>query len=128
MVGAKATRRRLSGDGLADWFASAWTIKEAVAKALGVGVIPALSRVVVESGDAGLELAAVGFGPPAGSWTLHQLVAPGGTEKVAVAVPAPGVVLAPISLVTLEGFARAVDAHGATYRMWSGSAPRRARA
>lgn len=120
--------RQLSGDGLADWFARVWTIKEAVGKALGVGVIPALSRVVVDSGDAGLRLADVGFGPAVASWTLHQLVAPGGGEKIAVAVPAPGLALAPISLLTLESFSRAADAHGATARTRSGSAPRRARA
>jgi phosphopantetheinyl transferase len=116
----------LSEDGLADWFTSVWTIKEAVAKALGVGIIPALSEVVVDSGDAGLTLAAVGGGPPAESWTLHQLVAPGGSEKIAVAVPAPGVELAPVTLLTLSRFARAAAAQGATERTWSRSARRRA--
>ena len=116
----------LSEDKLADWFASVWTIKEAVAKALGVGIMPALSQVVVDRGDAGLTLAAVCGGPPAESWTLHQLVAPGGSEKIAVAVPAPGVKLAPLSVLTLSRFARAASAQGATERTWSGSARRRA--
>lgn len=124
--------RELSGEARADWFARIWTIKEAVAKALGVGVIPALSRVVVESADAGPRLADVGFGPAAGSWTLHQLVAPGGSEKVAVAVPAPSVALSPLSQLTLGDFARAVsaqeNAQGATERTCSESTPRRARA
>jgi phosphopantetheinyl transferase len=127
------TLGELPDDGLADWFSSAWTIKEAVAKALGIGVIPALSEVVVERGDDGLKLAAVGVGPPAESWTLHQLVAPGGSEKIAVAVPAPDVELESVSVLTLQSFARAVELQnaaqrqGATERTWSGSARLRAR-
>jgi 4'-phosphopantetheinyl transferase len=121
------TLSELSDDRLADWFSSAWTIKEAVAKALGIGVIPALSEVVVESGDDGLRLAAVGVGPAVESWTLHQLVAPGGSEKIAVAVPAPGVELESVSVLTLQSFARAVERQGATERTWSASARRRAR-
>ena len=128
---ARAVRER-SGESRADWFARVWTIKEAVAKALGVGVIPALSRVVVKSEDDGPQLADVGFGPEAGSWTLHQLVAPGGSEKIAVAVPSPGVSLTPLSQLTLGDFARLATAHedaqGATERRCSESAPRRARA
>jgi 4'-phosphopantetheinyl transferase len=120
--------RRLAGDALDDWFASAWTIKEAVAKALGVGVVPALSSVVVDTGEDGLRLAEVGYGPPARSWTLHQLVAPAGRERIAVAVPAADVALAPVSHVTLAGFERAAGAQGATARTWPGSAFRRARA
>lgn len=118
---------------LADRFTSVWTIKEAVGKALGVGIIPALEQVVVEtagidpgSGGGELRLATVGIGPAAESWTLHQLVAPGGLEKIAVAVPAPGVGLEPISVLRLEGFARALGAQGATARRRAGSARRRA--
>jgi phosphopantetheinyl transferase len=129
----RRTARELSQDVLPDWFASVWTIKEAVGKALGVGIIPALSQVVVEtgdgdsvSGDTDLRLGAVGLGPPAESWTLHQLIAPGGREKIAVAVPTPGVGLAPPAVIDLGGFARALDAHGATARRCSGSARRRA--
>ena len=110
------TLPELSDDGLAEWFSSAWTIKEAVGKAIGVGVIPALSEVVVETGDDGLALASVGLGPPAESWTVHQLTAPGGSEKIAIAVPAPGVALAPVSVVTLAELERAASGHGATAR------------
>lgn len=121
------TLHELPEDRRADWFSSVWTIKEAVGKALGVGVISALSEVVVDTGDAGLELASVGGGPPPESWSLHQLTAPGGREKIAVAVPAPGVDLVPISLMTLDEFAHAATVHGATARRRSGSARRRAR-
>lgn len=128
-----STLSALPEDLLADRFASVWTIKEAVGKAVGVGIIPALEQVVVEttgidpgSGGVDLRLAAVGVGPPAESWTLHQLVAPGGLERIAVAVPAPGVGLEPISVLSLEGFARAVGAQGATARRRAGSARRRA--
>jgi 4'-phosphopantetheinyl transferase len=110
------TLTALSDERVAEWFSSVWTIKEAVGKALGVGVIPALSQVVVETSDTGLELAAVGDGPPAESWSLHQLMAPGGTERIAVAVPVPGVELAPVSVVMLEQFASVAEAHGATAR------------
>jgi 4'-phosphopantetheinyl transferase len=110
------TLKALSEEQVPDWFSGVWTIKEAVGKALGVGVIPALSQVVVETNDTGLELAAVGDGPPAESWSLHQLTAPGGTEKIAVAVPVPGVELAPVSVLTLEQFARVAEVHGATAR------------
>jgi 4'-phosphopantetheinyl transferase len=105
-----------SEDGLAEWFSRAWTIKEAVGKAIGVGVIPALSQVVVETGDDGLALGSVGIGPPAESWTVHQLTAPGGSENIAIAVPAPGVALAPVSVLTLGEFERAARAQGVTAR------------
>lgn len=110
------TLSELSDDGLAEWFSSLWTIKEAVGKALGIGVVPALSEVVVATGEEGLELASVGQGRSVESWTLHQLTAPGGSERIAVAVPAPGVQLEPVSVVTLDRFA-AEAAHGATARM-----------
>lgn len=117
----------LSDDAVPGWFSSVWTIKEAVAKALGMRLMPALSQVIVESGASELSLKAVAPGPPVESWTLHQLVAPGGSEKVAVACPSPGVALAPISSLSLERFARSVDAQGATARRCAGSARRRAR-
>lgn len=128
-----STLSALPEDLLVDRFASVWTIKEAVGKALGVGIIPALEHVVVETGDidpssggADLRLAAVGVGPPVEAWTLHQLVAPGGLEKIAVAVPAPGVGLEPVSVLSLEEFALAVGAQGATARRRAGSSRRRA--
>jgi phosphopantetheinyl transferase len=89
---------------VADWFSTVWTMKEAVGKALGVGMIPALSGAVTERRAGGSALAEVWTGPPAESWTLHQLRAPGGTEKIAVAVPAPGVALGTVSGLTLETF------------------------
>ena len=105
--------REFSGDRLAERFASVWTIKEAVGKALGSGLIPALAQVVVNV-ESGLELRAVGQGPPAESWTLHLLTAPEGREKIAVAVPVPGLELAPVSLVTLEELPEPGGCHGAT--------------
>jgi phosphopantetheine--protein transferase-like protein len=119
--------QNLSEDLLADWFSSLWTIKEAVGKALGVGIIPALSEVVVATDGAAPRLSVVAQGPSAEAWTLHQLIAPGGREKIAVALPAPRVVLAPVSVLTLDRFAQAIEAHGATARTCSGSARRRAR-
>jgi phosphopantetheinyl transferase len=89
---------------VADWFSTVWTIKESVGKALGVGMMPALAGAVTERRANGFALAAVWSGPPAESWTLHQLRAPGGGEKIAVAVPAPGVALDPVSELTLEAF------------------------
>lgn len=107
---------QLSEDSLAEWFSGVWTIKEAVGKALGIGIVPALSQVVVETREDGLELASAGEGRPAEAWTLHQLTAPGGSEKIAVAVPAPGVELEPVAVVTLDWFARAAADHGAVAR------------
>jgi 4'-phosphopantetheinyl transferase len=89
---------------LADWFSSVWTIKEAVGKALGVGMIPALSGTIVEGRSEGFALTAVWTDPPAELWTVHQLIAPGGSEKIAIAVPAPGVALGSVSELTLEAF------------------------
>jgi phosphopantetheinyl transferase len=103
-----ASLRDLPDAELAGWFSSAWTIKEAVGKALGVGMVPALSGAVVEGGVGGLALKSVWSGPPADRWTIHQLRAPNGNEKIAIALPAPNIALGPISLLTLEDFASAV--------------------
>jgi 4'-phosphopantetheinyl transferase len=89
---------------VAGWFSTVWTIKESVGKALGVGMLPALSGAVTARRADGFALAAVWSGPPAESWTLHQLTAPGGGEKIAVAVPAPNVALGPASELTPEAF------------------------
>jgi 4'-phosphopantetheinyl transferase len=99
-----------AGEALADaafgaWFTRAWTTKEAVGKALGVGIAPALSGAVVTL-DADT-LASVWSGPPAHRWTLAQLPAPGGDEQIAVAVPAPDVSVEPVTVITLEEFTRA---------------------
>jgi phosphopantetheinyl transferase len=84
-----------------------WTIKEAVGKALGDGMLPALSGAVVRREAGRFTLASVWRGPPADSWTLHQLTAPAGTEKIAVALPAPNVPLELVTSMTLESFADA---------------------
>ena len=87
------------------WFARAWTTKEAVGKALGVGMIPALAGAVVSTrADA---LVSVWSGPAAGGWTLHQLPAPGGEEWIAVALPAPAVELGALTQPTRAAFAAA---------------------
>ncbi len=102
---------------VADWFSSAWTIKEAVGKALGVGMVPALSGAVVTQVPAlsgavvkpavqRLALTSVWSGPPADRWTIHQLR--DGNEKIAVALPAPNIDLGPVLRLTLEEFAAPV--------------------
>jgi 4'-phosphopantetheinyl transferase len=106
-----ATLRELSDDTAAEWFTRAWTIKEAVGKALGVGMIPALAGAVV--GSHAEALVSVWSGPPAASWTLHQLPAPGGEEWIAVAIPVPRVELGTVSQLTLEAFAEAAASRGA---------------
>ena len=95
---------------LAAWFSSVWTIKEAVGKALGVGMVPALSGAVVEHRAAGFTLAAVWTGPPADSWSVHQLTTDGGEEKIAIAVPAPRIALGSVSELTLKAFSSACSA------------------
>lgn len=110
----------------ADWFVRAWTVKEAVGKALGTGVVPALSGVRVATAPGGFALVAVAGGPPAAEWTLHELRAPGGPERIAVALPVSGVPLAPVSVVGLDRFRRCLGAHGATARTCSGFAAPRA--
>ena len=74
-------------------FVRLWTAKEAVGKALGVGIPDALRGVVLKAGEQQPGLASVGFGPPAEEWTLHQLATADGPELIAVAVPAPGIPL-----------------------------------
>jgi phosphopantetheinyl transferase len=99
-----ASLQDVSDADVADWFSTVWTIKEAVGKALGVGMVPALAGAIVERRTEGFALVAVWTGPAASSWTVHQLTAPGGGEKIAVAVPAPGVALGAVSELTLEAF------------------------
>lgn len=110
----------------AAWFSRAWTIKEAVGKALGIGVVPCLSQVSVGPMMASAGLTAVAVGPAADSWTLHQLPAPDGPERIAVALPVPGVALEPTTSLTLPAFSRWLNAHGATARRCCASARRRA--
>lgn len=69
------------------WLARIWTIKEAVGKALGSGLGPALSEVVVERQREHLVLTRVPGPVPASRWTVHELCAPGGAERLAVAAP-----------------------------------------
>ncbi len=79
-----------------------WTVKEAVAKALGESIFKALAGVVLERDDGVLRLVSVWSGPPAGQWTIHELVAPGGDEPVAIAVAAPDVALTGVRQVQCQ--------------------------
>ncbi len=102
-----AALRELPDAAAGEWFARAWTTKEAVGKALGVGMIPALAGAVVSArADA---LVSVWSPPPAACWTLHQLRAPGGEEWIAVAIPAPGVELGAVTQLALGDFAASLD-------------------
>ncbi len=92
--------RTLEGELASNWFARAWTTKEAVAKALDAGLIPALAGAEVNS-DADA-LTSVWAGPPAKDWTLHQLQPPAGEEWVSVAVPLSGVILGAVEQLTPE--------------------------
>ena len=111
----------LPADRFSESFSQAWTIKEAVGKALGVGVVPALSGVVVQLSSRPPRLAAVEPGPPPDSWTLHQLAVPGGRERLVVALPAPGIVLTPVAALMLSDFKDWIDAQPATDRRCLGS-------
>ncbi len=102
-----AALRELPDAAVADWFVRAWTIKEAVGKAVGTGVIPALAGAVVAGSADDLALIEVWIDPPVDSWSLHQLAAPDGDERIAVAIPTPGVTIEPLRRLTLSDFTRA---------------------
>jgi len=97
--------RRLDDEAFNDWFSSAWTVKEAVGKALGAGMVPAFTGAVLTAGEHNLDLASVWSGPPADRWTVHRPPAPNGDEKLAVAVAAPAVALEPVLQLGLPQFA-----------------------
>ena len=101
-----AALRALPDAAVADWFVRAWTIKEAVGKAVGTGVIPALSGAVVAGSADDLALVEVWTDPPANAWSLHQLPAPDGDERIAIAVPRPAVTLGAVTQLSLEDFNR----------------------
>ena len=101
-----AALEQVGEEELADWFARMWTIKEAVGKALGVGIVPALAGAVLERRDGRFALRSMWTDPPAERWTLHQLAAPGQGERIAVAVAAPEVELEPPVLLCLADFSR----------------------
>jgi phosphopantetheine--protein transferase-like protein len=97
---------------LADWFVTAWTLKEAIGKALGVGIAPALAGAVLEVRDGAPALTSVWSGPPAGAWTLHVMRAPDGDEKIAVALPAPNIALGSIWRLSVGDLRRALRGEG----------------
>lgn len=98
------TLDRMADDDVNEWFMNAWTIKESVGKALGVGMVPALSGVVVEGRSDALRLAHVWRGPPADGWTLHQVAAPHGSERITIALSERDIALQPIHELTLDEF------------------------
>ncbi len=78
-----------------------WTVKEAVGKALGQGIGPALAGVVVDATPGAVRLVSVLSGPPARLWSIHAFDLPGG-ELVAIASPAAGVSLSSLHNVTAD--------------------------
>jgi phosphopantetheinyl transferase len=101
--------RNLSDPALAEWFSSAWTVKEAVGKALGLELAACLRGVHLKRGPSEREpsLARVDGGPPASAWTIRQFAAPGGNERIAVALPAQAITLQPVAtLLTLSDLAQ----------------------
>jgi phosphopantetheinyl transferase len=94
---------------LPGWFSTVWTVKEAVGKALGVGIVPALSGATVQTRAGAPILTSVWSGPQADAWTIHTLVAPDGCEKIAVALPAPNVALGSITRYDLTAFRQALS-------------------
>ena len=77
----------------ADAFLRAWTAKEAVVKALGIGIWGSTSRVVVDLEPGGkLRLLAVPGTVPAERWSLIEAPVPAG-GRAAAAIPREGVEL-----------------------------------
>jgi 4'-phosphopantetheinyl transferase len=102
---AEAARlARLPAAHAAPEFVRHWLVKEAVGKVLGDGILPALSGVAVDCDTDPARLMSVPRGPLPELWTVHELAAPGGDERIAVVLPAPAVKLGAVRLVTRQAF------------------------
>ncbi len=84
------------------WFSRVWTLKEAVGKAVGAGVVPALSGAVAAPDGPELRLASVWCRPAASEWSIHELAAADGPERITVAVPAADVTITEVCRLTPE--------------------------
>ena len=80
----------------ADAFLRCWTVKEAVVKALGVGLAERLDRVVVEADPrVPLRLREVPGQVRASRWSVYELAVDG--ARLAIALPSPDVAIAGVS-------------------------------